>query len=230
MRTFGDSRISVLVTYPDPIIANGLVATLQACSEFEVCTSPPAPDSLVDRPNIVVTDYRDAIVRCVGAAKVEGSSISLRSKVLVVTTQEREHDVRLALEAGVHGYLMLDCELDELKEGIRVLHRGSRYLCMSVAQRMADSLTRDALTQRESEVLRFVVAGVCNKTIAAELAIAVGTVKAHVKAIMSKLDASSRTQAARIATQRGLVELATSTTDRYASVDRSAPSALAWAH
>ena len=76
----------------------------------------------------------------------------------------------------------------------------------------------------------FVVAGVCNKTIAAELAIAVGTVKAHVKAIMNKLDASSRTQAARIATQRGLVELATSTTDRYAPVNRLAPPALAWAH
>jgi DNA-binding NarL/FixJ family response regulator len=230
MRTSGDSTISVLVSYPDPIIANGLVSTLQACSEFDVRTSPGEPDSADDQPNIVVTDYRGAILRCAGAAKVQSDSGSLRSKVLVVTTQEREHDVRLALEAGVHGYLMLDCDLDELKEGIRVLHRGSRYLCMSVAQRMADSLTRDALTHRESEVLHFVVAGVCNKTIAAELAIAVGTVKAHVKAIMSKLDASSRTQAARIATERGLVELAAATTDRYRSVDRSTPFASAWAH
>jgi DNA-binding NarL/FixJ family response regulator len=73
---------------------------------------------------------------------------------------------------------------------------------------MADSLTREALTAREAEVLDLLACGQCNKSIARQLDIAVGTVKAHVKAIMAKLDASSRTQAVSVAAQRGLVSLA----------------------
>ncbi|HEY9024554.1 MAG TPA: LuxR C-terminal-related transcriptional regulator, partial [Burkholderiaceae bacterium] len=81
-----------------------------------------------------------------------------------------------------------------------------RYLGRAVAQRMADSMTRASLTQREADVLRFVVAGESNKVIARSLRIEVGTVKTHVSAILAKLDARSRTQAAAIAIARGLVE------------------------
>jgi two-component system NarL family response regulator len=71
---------------------------------------------------------------------------------------------------------------------------------------MADSLTRASLTSREIEVLQLVVTGESNKAIARHLHIELGTVKSHMSAIMTKLDATSRTQAAGIATTRGLVE------------------------
>jgi two-component system NarL family response regulator len=71
---------------------------------------------------------------------------------------------------------------------------------------MADSLTRATLTSRETEVLRLITIGEPNKAIARQLQIAVGTVKSHVSAIMAKLGAASRTQAAGIAASRGLVE------------------------
>jgi two-component system NarL family response regulator len=71
---------------------------------------------------------------------------------------------------------------------------------------MADSLTHAKLTRREEEVLRLVVAGESNKTIARHLEIEVGTVKSHMTAIMTKLGATSRTQAAGIAATRGLVD------------------------
>ena len=66
--------------------------------------------------------------------------------------------------------------------------------------------TVDVLVTRESEVLTLLVQGQCNKSIARDLSIALGTVKSHVKAILGKLDASSRTHAASIAVQRGLVD------------------------
>ena len=71
---------------------------------------------------------------------------------------------------------------------------------------MAESLTRATLTSRELEVLRLVVIGQANKLIARELDIELSTVKSHVSAIMSKLGARSRTEAARIASSRGLVD------------------------
>jgi two-component system NarL family response regulator len=81
-----------------------------------------------------------------------------------------------------------------------------RYLCPLVAQRMADSLSRASLTSREIEVLQLVVTGESNKAIARRLNIELGTVKSHMTAIMSKLGATSRTQAAAIAAERGLVQ------------------------
>jgi DNA-binding NarL/FixJ family response regulator len=79
-------------------------------------------------------------------------------------------------------------------------------MSLSVAQRMADSLTRASLTMRETEVLRLVATGQSNKAIARLLMIELGTVKSHMSAIMGKLGANSRTHAVRIATARGLVE------------------------
>jgi DNA-binding NarL/FixJ family response regulator len=117
----------------------------------------------------------------------------------------------MAMEHGVHGYLLLSSPVDELVAGVRTLLAGSRYICIPVARRMADSLMRERLTARESDVLQLLARGLCNKSIANRLGIAIGTVKYHVKAIMGKLEASSRTHAASIAAERGLVGEATST-------------------
>jgi DNA-binding NarL/FixJ family response regulator len=119
----------------------------------------------------------------------------------------REQEVRRALEAGVQGYVLLGCSTIEMVEAVRVVGRGSKYLCLQVAQRMADSLTRENLTERELDVLALLSAGCSNKVIARDLDIAVGTVKAHVKGIMGKLAASSRTQAVTVAAERGLVSV-----------------------
>ncbi len=97
--------------------------------------------------------------------------------------------------------------MTELIEGVTAVANGLRYLSRSVAQRMADSLTRASLTSREVQVLSLVALGASNKAIARELRIEMRTVKSHMTSIMSKLGATSRTQAAGIAAARGLVEL-----------------------
>lgn len=128
-------------------------------------------------------------------------------RVLVMSGRDREHEIRLALERGVHGYVPAACSPPELLRAVLALSRGQRYLSPLVAARMADGFGREALTLREQQVLERLACGECNKSIARQLGIAIGTVKAHVKAIMHKLGASSRTRAICIASDRGLIEV-----------------------
>jgi DNA-binding NarL/FixJ family response regulator len=194
---------SVLVMHSEPLIAVGLAAALRQFPGFAVHVH--GGDGVgAEAVDVIVADYQDGMQ--LASAPALRSPHLRAARVLVMTTHDREHEVRLALEAGVHGYLLLGCPIQELIAGVNALGRGSRYLCLAVAQRMAESLTREAMTPREADVLRLLVRGQCNKSIAKQLDIAVGTVKAHVKAIMGKLDASSRTQAASIAAQRGLID------------------------
>jgi DNA-binding NarL/FixJ family response regulator len=200
-----ESRLyKVLVMHTEPLVAAGLVAALRLQADLDILVHgidvyDARAAASVD---VIVADYAQGVRL---AAEFRRAGVR-DAKVLVMTTHDREHEVRRALEQGVHGYLLLGCTIDELVDGVRTLARGARYLCMTVAQRVADSLTREALTSRERDVLRLLSLGQCNKAIARELEIAVGTVKSHVKAIMEKLDASSRTEAASIATQRGMVD------------------------
>ena len=189
-----DERPNVIVMHPDPLLALGLTTALRQRDGIRVYLAGEAPQGV--RMDIVITNYEDGL-------KHAGSGAG--GRVLVIALQDREQEVRLALESGVYGYLLVGCKVEEVLEGIRALARGQRYMCLAVAQRIADSMSREALTSRESDVLELLAGGYCNKSIARQLDIAVGTVKAHVKGIMSKLDAASRTQAVSIAVTRGLI-------------------------
>jgi DNA-binding NarL/FixJ family response regulator len=195
----------VLILHAEAIVGFGLAAALQAQAGFDVQVGAPPDKNAQGAFEVVVCDY-DTGLGLARAAKQQSLQCS-PARLLLMTAQDREQAVRLALECGVHGYMLQGCPVDEFVAGVRTLARGQRFLSLAVAQRMADSMTREALTGRESEVLDLLACGQCNKAIARDLRIAVGTVKAHVKAIMGKLEASSRTQAVSVAVQRGLVAL-----------------------
>lgn len=198
-------RANVLVMHPDPILSAGLVAALRQHASFEVFVHDtgkfPAMGATV---HVVITDYCNAMR--LAETRLAASGFSGEARILALTHNDRETDIRRAIEAGVHGYLLLGGSLDELLDGVNAVACGLRYMSLSVAQRMADSLTRAALTMREKEVLRLVATGQSNKAIARLLTIELGTVKSHMSAILGKLGADSRTHAVRIATARGLVE------------------------
>lgn len=196
------SRIQVLVAHPDPLLALGLEAALGRQPGIEVL--PAGADGLGAAADVVLTDHPGGMALA-GTVRAGAQPGRAPARILVLAAQEREQQVRTALERGVHGYLLSGSRVEELVEGIRALAQGQRYLSLAAAQRMADSMTRAHLTGRESDVLGLLVQGCCNKAIARQLQIAVGTVKAHVKGIMSKLHASSRTQVVSIAVARGLV-------------------------
>jgi two-component system NarL family response regulator len=195
--------LTVVVTHGEPLVAQGLASVLAQHSDFEVHHKAPPPGSTVD---VLVTDYRQGMLHAEAMSRSRRRGSLRAARVLVFGLSRREQDVRRAMEVGIQGFLVLGCDLAELSSAVRALGMGTRYYDMSVVERMAESLTREPLTTREFEILRLLVQGQCNKSIARDLSIALGTVKSHVKAILGKLDASSRTHAASIAVQRGLVD------------------------
>jgi DNA-binding NarL/FixJ family response regulator len=196
------SPLRIQVSHPEPLLALGLVAALRQHAGFEVsmaCTHAGSSDEAW--PDVVVTDYRGGVA----LAREGARRAQRRSAIMVMTMYNREHDVKAAMEAGVHGYVLQGCSVEELVTGVGVLASGGRYFCLEVAQRIADSLTREPLTPRETDVLRLLALGQCNKSISRQLEITVGTVKGHLRAIFNKLQAASRTEAVGIATRRGLI-------------------------
>lgn len=199
-------RTNVLVMHPDPLLSAGLVAALRRHPAFDVFTEENDEVGLRETQiDVAIGDYANAMRLANVAVRATDRRLAA-ARIMALTLNDREADIRRAIEAGVHGYLLLGVSLDELIEGVTRVALGVRHLSQKVAQRMADSLTRTSLTLRETEVLRLAATGESNKAIARQLHIALGTVKSHMSAIMTKLGASSRTHAAGIASSRGLVE------------------------
>ena len=204
MNHLAPRRSALLVMHPDPLLRAGLVAALGRHGAFETFDSG-VEGEIPERPRIdvIITDY-DYAMHLARGALLARDALS-EARILAVTTNDREADIRRAIEAGIHGYILLGGPLDELIDGATTVANGLRYVSRCVAQRMADSLTHPCLTSRETQVLSLVAGGESNKAIARDLAIKAGTVKSHMTAIMTKLGANSRTQAANIAAARGLV-------------------------
>jgi len=202
--------VRVLILHQDPLISAGIATALRKNADLEVVeTEPDAHAGTLPswRIDVVVADY-DTALEIVSNDRLEAFPRGTAPiNVLIVTRCESEWQIRYALERGIRGYLLLGCTHEELAEAVRVLHRGSRHLSAVVAQRVADSLAFEMPTVRELDVLRLLARGHGNKAIALKLNIAVGTVKSHVKAILQKLDAATRTEAAAVADRRGLLTL-----------------------
>jgi DNA-binding NarL/FixJ family response regulator len=192
--------IRIQVAHDDQVLAMGLAAALRLQSDREVTLEGIDPEPGLT-PHIVIADHHRAVRMATEVARRRE-----RPALMTVGTLDRERDIREALEAGVAAVLLAGCRLDELCEAVSALRMGTRYVCRAAAQRLAESVGHEDLTTRETDVLRLLAQGLGNKAIARELSIAVGTVKTHVKAILDKLDACSRTQAADVATRRGLVD------------------------
>ena len=191
---------AVHIMHADPVMTVGLHAILAELPELRVSTSLRQPEGQrVAR--VLVADYDTGIA----LARRPMPEALRNPAVLIVTQLDKEWEVRIAMDAGVHGYVLQSCNPDEVQKAVAALAQGQRYLTESVTRSVADSLSRETLTGRETDVLQLLAQGCCNKSIARKLGIGVGTVKTHVKGVMSKLDATARTHAVVVATQRGLI-------------------------
>jgi DNA-binding NarL/FixJ family response regulator len=194
--------LRALARHNDPLLAAGIHAALMSAPGIEVVTA--ADSSSFPDADVVIGDYERGMAWA-QHHRFRASAARRRPGLVVVTWRDSEADVRTALQAGIGGYLLGNCGLDELAAAVRAVGRGSPHLCEVAASLVAKSLTRTPLTMRESEILRLIASGMPNKLIASELNIALGTVKAHARAILDKLGGRSRTQAIVIAAQRGLL-------------------------
>lgn len=201
--------IRILVVHDDPIAEAGLSAGFARYDDLEV-THAVDPSS---SPATPITCLRQGAADVVVASHQLGANLAVRAKhqgiatakIVVVGGIDREWAIRRAIESGVRGYLLAGCAFDELVGCVRSVHRGTRYLTPQAAMRLAESVSVESLTPREEAVLSLVTDGLCNKAIARQLDIAVGTVKSHLKSAFEKLQVGSRTQAVAAAERRGLL-------------------------
>jgi len=129
------------------------------------------------------------------------------ARIIVLTSYAGDVQVSRALRSGARGYLLKDMLRRELLETIRAVHAGQKRVSSDVAAGIAEHATDDALSPRETDVLRLIAAGNANKGIATQLRLTEETVKHHVKNILGKLGANDRTHAVTIALKRGIIDL-----------------------
>jgi two-component system response regulator DesR len=133
------------------------------------------------------------------AAEVHRRKLPVR--VVILTTFARAGYLRRALDAGVSGYLLKDAPASTLANAIRRIRAGARVIDPELA---AEAWTEaDPLTDRERQVLRYAGEGSSGAEIAERLSLSEGTVRNYLSEAISKLGASNRTEAARIARQKG---------------------------
>lgn len=156
------------------------------------------------RPDVGLLDLRMPRLDGVGAIRAIRAAEST-AKLVILTTYDTDEDIYQGLRAGARGYLLKDADRGEILEAIRTVARGGTHLPPAVAGKLATHVDGDAPTPKEIEVLRAIADGLTNKQIARALSIAEGTVKTHVKSLFSKLGASSRTEAVKMANARGFL-------------------------
>jgi NarL family two-component system response regulator LiaR len=160
------------------------------------------------QPDVVVLDI--AMPRRNGLAVTKEIVTSCpNTKILILSAhQDAEHVISL-LESGAHSYLSKTASLNELLDAIHATAQGESILPPSIASIVVKHLSGKApslpevLTSREMEVLRWVAKGLTNEQIGLKLHLSARTIEAHLTHIYTKLNVSSRTEAALIAQKRG---------------------------
>jgi two-component system NarL family response regulator len=204
-----DSSIRVLLVDDHAIMREGLAAVLAGNGGMEVVGQAGDGKGALQlfselNPDVSIVDLRMSPMDGVEITQAMREA-NPNARVILLTTYDTDEEVFRGLRAGAASYLLKDVDSTKLIETIRAVHAGRKAISPEIAAKLADHMASDALTPRQLDVLKCLSQGKSNLEIANTLFISEGTVKAHVKAILQKLEARDRTQAITIAIKRGLV-------------------------
>jgi DNA-binding NarL/FixJ family response regulator len=209
------TKIRLLVADDHPMLREGLVAVLGTQPDFEVVGEAADGTEVVRmaqerEPDVILLDLEMPGMDGVTALEKLRDNDSA-ANAIVFTAYDTDERILRALRAGARGYLLKGASRAEIFDAIRTIDSGGSLLGPVVTSRLLEHIERgedrpDALTPREFEVLALLARGRKNAEIADSLFISERTVKFHVGSILGKLTAENRTEAARIAIQRGLIE------------------------
>ncbi|WP_248929241.1 response regulator [Paenibacillus hamazuiensis] len=207
--------IRVLLVDDHEMVRMGLSAYLEMQKDIDVVGEASNGSDGVQlvkelKPDVVVMDLvmegMNGVEATQAICKMSGAP-----KIIVLSSFMDDEQVYPALEAGALSYLLKTAKAEQIAEAIRAAARGESVLESKVTGKVLSKMRRreepqlhEALTARELEVLRLIAEGKSNQEIAAELFIAMGTVKAHITSIFAKLEVEDRTNAALYVHRHGL--------------------------
>jgi two-component system, NarL family, response regulator DesR len=198
-------KIRVVIAEDQAMVLGALSALLETEGDIDVIgqarNGAEALELAVSlRPDVILLDIEMPEKTGLEVA-AEIKRLRLPVRVAILTTFARSGYLRRALDAGVSGYLLKDAPAATLANAVRRIHAGGRMIDPELA---AEAWTEaDPLTDRERQVLRLAGEGSASAEIAARLHLSEGTVRNYLSEAISKLGAANRTEAARIARQRG---------------------------
>src|SRR6266478_5165616 len=202
--------ITVVIADDHPVVREGLVAIFKSQNDIKVVAEATNGEEALQLcnhhlPDVLLLDLRMPEKDGLQVITELTARRLSRPRVIVMTTYESEEDIRRALKAGAKGYLVKGTAPQQIREAVRRVAEGESLLPAAVASKLAESMAHPELSERERQVLQYMANGRSNKEIGQVLYISENTVKAHVKSILTKLDAMGRTEAIAIALQRGLI-------------------------
>ena len=204
-------KIRVILADDHPVVRDGLAAIVNQQADMQVVAEASDGEEAITLyeqhlPDVMVLDLR--------MPKRDGVSVVQnvlerhpKARLLIMTTFDGDEDIFRSLSQGAKGYILKDAPRTEILSAIRAVSQDRPYTSSQVAAKALQRMAKPSLTQRELSVLQEIAQGRSNKDIARRLSITEGTAKTHVKSILTKLDAISRTEAVAVAHKRGLIHL-----------------------
>ena len=212
------SQLRILIADDHPVFRHGVRALLGSTPEVEVVGEVTTGEEAITlaeslQPDVVLMDIQMPGINGIGATRrIVQTSPHIR--VLVVTMFQDDGSVFAAMRAGARGYILKDATKDEILRAIRAVGNGEAIFSPAIASRVlayfaapASSVPKGVfpeLTDREREILDWIVKGATNAEIAARLDLSVKTVSNYVSNIFSKLQVADRVQAIMRAREAGL--------------------------
>jgi len=209
------------------LIRNSLIIVLNRQDDIEVAFEAANGQEAIDlveksQPDLILMDMRMPIMDGIEATKNILKKFP-NIKVVALTTFEEDELIAGCLEAGAVGYLLKDLTAEDLLKAIELIRKGesilpSSYLRKLIVQPRKSLIAKEGnvppdnchrtdidLTNREIEVLKFLLEGLSNKEIAKKLFVSETTVKNHLSSMFAKMDVRDRTQAVLFAVQNNIL-------------------------